>query len=176
MSETATTAHTASGGHAAHDAGHATSLGVDSRKMGVWAFIGSEVMFFTALITTYLVYKPVNAELYPEQLPHEVLGIQFTANLLPDDQAIARGEPRHIPTDNRVVVPVGANIKVLVTSSDVIHSWAMPEMGVKMRGPARHQLLQQMTCLRQVHKVHQHTAFRAPSHAKRHTRAVTKSA
>ena len=60
------------------------------------------------------------------------LGIEFTANMLPDAQAIARGEPRHIATDNRVVVPLGANIKVLVTSSDVIHSWGVPAFWVKM--------------------------------------------
>jgi cytochrome c oxidase subunit II len=60
------------------------------------------------------------------------LGVEFTANMLPDDQAIARGEPRHIATDNRVVVPVGAVVKVLVTSSDVIHSWGVPAFWVKM--------------------------------------------
>lgn len=59
-------------------------------------------------------------------------GIEFTANMLPDDQALARGEPRHIATDNRVVVPVGAVVKVLVTSSDVIHSWGVPAFWVKM--------------------------------------------
>ncbi|MGE0179757.1 MAG: cytochrome c oxidase subunit II [Sphingomonas sp.] len=59
-------------------------------------------------------------------------GVQFTANMLPDDQARARGEPRHIAVDNRVVVPVGANVKVLVTSSDVIHSWGVPAFWVKM--------------------------------------------
>ncbi len=75
MSEHATTTH------AAHASTHATTLGVDSRKMGVWAFIGSETLFFAALIATYLIYKPVNARLYPEQLPHEKLGIQFTGVL-----------------------------------------------------------------------------------------------
>jgi cytochrome c oxidase subunit III len=38
-----------------HDPAHATALGVDSRKMGVWAFIGSETLFFAALIATYLI-------------------------------------------------------------------------------------------------------------------------
>jgi cytochrome c oxidase subunit 3 len=79
MSEHAVTTHAAHAG--GHDAAHATTLGVDSRKMGVWAFIGSETLFFAALIVTYLIYKPVNAELYPEQLPHEKLGIQFTGVL-----------------------------------------------------------------------------------------------
>jgi cytochrome c oxidase subunit 3/cytochrome o ubiquinol oxidase subunit 3 len=79
MSEHATTTHAAHG--AGHAAGHGTSMGVDSRKMGIWAFIGSETLFFAALIVTYLIYKPVNAARYPEQLPHEKLGIQFTAVL-----------------------------------------------------------------------------------------------
>ncbi len=59
-------------------------------------------------------------------------GIEFTANMLPDDQARARGEPRQLATDNRVVVPVGAVVKVLVTSADVIHSWGVPAFWVKM--------------------------------------------
>jgi cytochrome c oxidase subunit II len=59
-------------------------------------------------------------------------GIEFTANMLPDDQARARGEPRQLATDNRVVVPVGAVVKVLVTSSDVIHAWGVPAFWVKM--------------------------------------------
>jgi len=79
MSEHATATHAA---HASgHDAAHGTSMGVDSRKMGVWAFIGSETLFFAALIATFFIYKPVNARLYPEQLPHEKLGIQFTGVL-----------------------------------------------------------------------------------------------
>jgi len=59
-------------------------------------------------------------------------GVQFTANMLPDEQARARGEPEQLAVDNRVVVPVGANVKVLVTSSDVIHSWGVPAFWVKM--------------------------------------------
>ncbi len=40
--------------HAAH---HHTSTGLDSRKIGLWAFIGSECMLFGSLIATYLSYK-----------------------------------------------------------------------------------------------------------------------
>ena len=59
-------------------------------------------------------------------------GVEFTANMLPDDQARARGEPRQLATDNLVVVPVGAVVKVLVTSSDVIHAWGVPAFWVKI--------------------------------------------
>ncbi len=34
--------------------------GVDNRKAGMWAFLGSECVFFTALISTYMVYKSRN--------------------------------------------------------------------------------------------------------------------
>src|SRR5207253_8356070 len=60
------------------------------------------------------------------------LGIEFTANMLPADQARARGEPRQLAVDERVVVPVGAVVKMIVTSSDVIHSWGVPAFWVKM--------------------------------------------
>jgi len=32
-------------------------LGLDSRKVGIWSFIGSETVFFASLISTYMVYK-----------------------------------------------------------------------------------------------------------------------
>jgi cytochrome c oxidase subunit 3/cytochrome o ubiquinol oxidase subunit 3 len=46
---------TADAGHI--DEHHWTSTGLNSRKIAIWAFIGSECMFFASLISTYLVYK-----------------------------------------------------------------------------------------------------------------------
>src|SRR6476659_11383869 len=42
---------------AAPAAHHYTSTGLDSRKVAIWAFIGSECMLFVSLISTYLIYK-----------------------------------------------------------------------------------------------------------------------
>ena len=50
----------------------------------------------------------------------------------PDEQAAARGEPRQLAVDNRVVVPVGATVKLLVTSNDVIHAWGVPAFWTKI--------------------------------------------
>ena len=54
----ATAAHT---GPVAHTSApthhHYTTLGLDSRKVAIWAFIGSECMLFVSLISTYLIYK-----------------------------------------------------------------------------------------------------------------------
>src|SRR5881409_629062 len=55
---------------------HHTSMGLDSRKMAFWAFIGSECLLFGSLISTYLVYKGKSLE---GPYPHEILNIPFTS-------------------------------------------------------------------------------------------------
>ncbi|HEX4113845.1 MAG TPA: cytochrome c oxidase subunit II [Stellaceae bacterium] len=57
--------------------------------------------------------------------------LQFDSNVLTDDQDKKQGKPRMLAVDNPVVVPVGAVIRVLITSTDVIHSWFMPALGVQ---------------------------------------------
>lgn len=49
-----------------------------------------------------------------------------------DESSLEHGEPRLLAVDNPVVIPVGATVRVLTTSGDVIHSWAVPSLGVKM--------------------------------------------
>jgi heme/copper-type cytochrome/quinol oxidase subunit 3 len=58
-----------------HEA-HATTTGLNSRKMVFWAFLGSECMFFGSLIATYLIYKGRD-QVGPH--PHDVLNIPFTS-------------------------------------------------------------------------------------------------
>src|SRR2546428_13011500 len=55
---------------------HRTSMGLDSRKMAFWAFIGSECLLFGSLISTYLVYK---GRSLTGPFPHEILNIPFTS-------------------------------------------------------------------------------------------------
>jgi cytochrome c oxidase subunit 3 len=43
--------------HAAPAAHLETSTGLDSRKLAIWTFLGSECMFFASLISTYVVYR-----------------------------------------------------------------------------------------------------------------------
>ena len=59
-------------------------------------------------------------------------GFEITANMLPDAEAKKRGEPRMLATDNRVVLPVGVPIRLLTTSNDVIHAWAIPAFWTQM--------------------------------------------
>jgi len=46
--------------------------------------------------------------------------------------AVAAGEPRLLAVDNRMVVPVGAVVRIQVTSSDVVHSFFMPALGLQI--------------------------------------------
>jgi cytochrome c oxidase subunit 2 len=51
---------------------------------------------------------------------------------LSDADAAKKGEPRLLGVDNAIVVPVNKVVEIDTTGADVIHSWAMPQMGVKM--------------------------------------------
>ena len=69
-----------------------------------------------------------------EYVDHEV---EFSSYMLERDELGEFGyEDRHylLATDTQVVVPVGQNVVMQVTGSDVIHSWAIPAFGVKQDG------------------------------------------
>lgn len=48
-----------------------------------------------------------------------------------EDKDLKPGQPRLLATDIKIVVPVNKVVKVLITSADVNHAWAMPAFGVK---------------------------------------------
>lgn len=59
--------------------------------------------------------------------------IEFNAYMIPDkDIDASKGQVRLLSTDNPVVLPIDTNIRLLVTANDVIHSFAMPALGVKI--------------------------------------------
>lgn len=59
-------------------------------------------------------------------------GLSFNAYMIPDaDIDPSKGEKRLLSTDTKLVLPVDTNIQILVTSADVIHSFAVPALGLK---------------------------------------------
>ncbi|HEX8063603.1 MAG TPA: cytochrome c oxidase subunit II, partial [Allosphingosinicella sp.] len=64
---------------------------------------------------------------YPDHGEFEIV-----SNGLKDADAKARGEPRLLAVDERMVVPQGAVVKVIVTATDVIHSWGVPAFWTKI--------------------------------------------
>jgi heme/copper-type cytochrome/quinol oxidase subunit 2 len=45
---------------------------------------------------------------------------------------LVKGTFRLLEVDNRVLLPINSHIRLLVTSADVLHSWAMPSFGIKV--------------------------------------------
>jgi len=57
--------------------------------------------------------------------------ISFDSYMVIDDD-LTIGQLRLLEVDNRVILPSNTHIRALVTSTDVLHSWAIPSLGVKM--------------------------------------------
>ncbi|HET9161572.1 MAG TPA: cytochrome c oxidase subunit II [Caulobacteraceae bacterium] len=62
---------------------------------------------------------------YPDQKIPEII-----SNILPEDQAKARGAPYRLAATEPLVAPVGKVVRVLVTGNDVIHAFAVPSFGI----------------------------------------------
>jgi len=59
-------------------------------------------------------------------------GFEVISNILPDAEAIKRGESPQLAADNRMVVPAGEPIRMQTTGSDVIHAFAVPSLWFKL--------------------------------------------
>lgn len=64
---------------------------------------------------------------YPDNGDFEII-----SNMLTDEEADARGEPRNLAADNRMVVPAGVPIRLQATAADVIHAFAVPSLWFKI--------------------------------------------
>ncbi|MCW9034966.1 MAG: cytochrome c oxidase subunit II [Rhodospirillales bacterium] len=54
----------------------------------------------------------------------------FDSSMLDEDEL--EGKPRLLAVDNEVVLPIKTNIRLIMTSEDVIHAWSVPSLGVKL--------------------------------------------
>ena len=64
---------------------------------------------------------------YPDHGDFEIV-----SNMLPEEEAVKRGEPYQLAVDNRMVVPAGVPLRIQTTASDVIHAFAVPSLWFKM--------------------------------------------
>nr|YP_009582141.1 cytochrome c oxidase subunit II [Polyplacotoma mediterranea]QBK82178.1 cytochrome c oxidase subunit II [Polyplacotoma mediterranea] len=55
----------------------------------------------------------------------------FDSYMIPTTD-LTLGDLRLLEVDNRLIVPVDTNVRVLITAADVIHSWTVPSLAVKM--------------------------------------------
>jgi len=57
--------------------------------------------------------------------------INFDSYMIPEEE-LEPGNLRLLEVDNRVVLPVETHVRVVISSADVLHCWAMPSFGIKM--------------------------------------------
>ncbi|HAC57355.1 cytochrome c oxidase subunit II [Parvibaculum sp.] len=57
--------------------------------------------------------------------------ISLISNMV-EDADLEPGQPRLLAADEAMVVPVDTTVRVIVTSADVIHAFAVPQFGVKI--------------------------------------------
>ena len=109
----------------------------------VWTLVPVIILVVIAIPSIRLLanqYEPPRADLTVKVIGNQWYweyeypdhGVQLVSNVLSDDDARRRGEPRLLAVDNRMVVPQGATVKLIVTSNDVVHSWGIPAFWTKI--------------------------------------------
>jgi len=68
---------------------------------------------------------------YSDFLNDDGESIEFDSYMVPESD-LEEGQLRLLDVDNNVVVPVDTNIRFIVTGQDVIHSFAVPALGIKV--------------------------------------------
>nr|YP_010380025.1 cytochrome c oxidase subunit II [Rhynchoconger ectenurus]UDH55296.1 cytochrome c oxidase subunit II [Rhynchoconger ectenurus] len=117
---------------------------LDSQEVEiVWTILPAVILILIALPSLRILYlmdeindphltiKAIGHQWYwsYEYTDYEDLG--FDSYMVPT-QDLAPGHFRLLETDHRMVVPMESPVRVLVTAEDVLHSWAVPALGVKM--------------------------------------------
>lgn len=116
----------------------------------VWTIVPAIILLFIAIPSFSLLYsmdevldpvltfKVIGHQWYwsyeySDYLNDEEFGssINFDSYLVAEDD-LTRGAFRLLEVDNRIVLPINSHIRVLITSADVLHSWAIPSFGVKV--------------------------------------------
>nr|YP_010744964.1 cytochrome c oxidase subunit II [Trioza frangulae]WET58364.1 cytochrome c oxidase subunit 2 [Trioza frangulae] len=104
----------------------------------VWTLIPTVILSFIALPSLHLLY--LMDELYNPLLTIKILGhqwywsyeyndfnsIEFDSYMLPSSTF------RLLEVDNSTPIPLNCQIRLITSSHDVLHSWTIPAMGLKM--------------------------------------------
>ena len=75
--------------------------------------------------------KTVGHQWYWSYEYSDFLNIEFDSFIIPTNQ-LNSNEFRLLDTDNRCILPFNYPIRILTTSIDVIHSWTVPSLGIKI--------------------------------------------
>nr|YP_010576092.1 cytochrome c oxidase subunit II [Tarletonbeania crenularis]UZN43364.1 cytochrome c oxidase subunit II [Tarletonbeania crenularis]WNH38342.1 cytochrome c oxidase subunit II [Tarletonbeania crenularis] len=117
---------------------------LDSQEIEIiWTVLPAVILILIALPSLRILYlmdeiddphltiKAVGHQWYWSYEYTDYEDLAFDAYMVPTQDLIP-GQFRLLETDHRVVIPVESPVRVLVTAEDVLHSWAVPSLGVKM--------------------------------------------
>lgn len=106
----------------------------------IWTVIPAIILIIIAIPSFKLLYwmdevidpvltiKVIGKQWYWEVEYGDIVG--YSSYMVPTEE-LEEGQLRLLEVDNRIVVPVNKKIRVIVSSGDVIHSWAVPSLGIK---------------------------------------------
>uniref|UniRef100_UPI0030022B81 cytochrome c oxidase subunit II n=1 Tax=Limassolla dispunctata TaxID=3019670 RepID=UPI0030022B81 len=109
----------------------------------IWTIIPGLMLIFIAMPSIQALYmmeesnnpiltiKTIGHQWYWSYEYSDFKKIEFDSYMKPT-QEINKMEFRLLETDNKLVVPYKTQTRMLMTSADVIHSWTLPTLGVKV--------------------------------------------
>lgn len=108
----------------------------------VWTILPAIILILIALPSLrilYIIDEINNPSLTVKTMGHQWYwsyeytdyeDLNFDSYIIPT-QELKPGELRLLEVDNRVVLPIEITIRILISSEDVLHSWAVPSLGLK---------------------------------------------
>nr|YP_008758512.1 cytochrome c oxidase subunit II [Sagmariasus verreauxi]BAO02868.1 cytochrome c oxidase subunit II [Sagmariasus verreauxi] len=108
----------------------------------IWTILPAIILIFIALPSLRLLYlldevnspsvtlKAIGHQWYWSYEYSDFLQVEFDSYMVPSTDLDSFSH-RLLEVDNRTVVPMDTQIRVLVTAADVIHSWTVPALGIK---------------------------------------------
>nr|AFG29138.1 cytochrome c oxidase subunit II [Tetanocera latifibula] len=111
----------------------------------IWTILPAIILLFIAFPSLRLLYlldeinnpsitlKSIGHQWYWSYEYSDFLNIEFDSYMVPLNELPDDGF-RLLDVDNRVVLPMNSHVRILVTAADVIHSWTVPALGVKVDG------------------------------------------
>nr|QCI56345.1 cytochrome c oxidase subunit II [Lasioderma serricorne]QYH50916.1 cytochrome c oxidase subunit 2 [Lasioderma serricorne] len=109
----------------------------------IWTILPAIILLFIALPSLRILYmldEVNNASLTIKTIGHQwywsyeysdFKNIEFDSYMIPINEMLDSNF-RLLDVDNRLVLPMNSKIRLMVTATDVIHSWALSSLGVKI--------------------------------------------
>nr|YP_010726181.1 cytochrome c oxidase subunit II [Erasmia pulchella]WDY84162.1 cytochrome c oxidase subunit 2 [Erasmia pulchella] len=109
----------------------------------IWTILPAITLIFIALPSLRLLYlldeinnplitlKSIGHQWYWSYEYSDFNNIQFDSYMTPSNE-LTPNNFRLLDVDNRIILPMNNQIRVMVTATDVIHSWTIPALGVKV--------------------------------------------